>query len=491
MTSTSASTPPSSPARGRLGWSLALLAFGSLITSLDFTVVYVALPEIARDVGFSAHSLQWVLSGYAIFYGGFLLLGGRLSDLLGRRRMFVVGMALFGGASLLGGLATSPGQLVAARILQGIGAAVLFPATLSLVSTTFAEGRERNRAMTVWAGAGAVGLSLGALLGGVLTETTGWEGVFFVNVPLVIVAALAAFALLPADGPRTRGSFDLPGALTGTGGATLLVLAIAQGPEEGWTSGLVLGAAAVAAALLAAFVAIESRSASPLLPLRLFSNRSLGAAVVVIFAFGMTLQAVPYFLTLHFQDVLGFSALEGGAAFLGPTLAITAGNLISERLVARYGTRTTLIAGMALGSAGAVLLAAGISAGGTYLGALGGIVVVGLAMGLIFPAMFLAASTGVESHEQGTASGLASTALQVGGGAGLAVLVGIATADLDGLTGEPLRIATADGLRTVVYVVAGGALLGVLAALRLPGRSRGGAQAPPLDAANGAGAGAG
>lgn len=317
MTSTSASTPPSSPARGRLGWSLALLAFGSLITSLDFTVVYVALPEIARDVGFSAHSLQWVLSGYAIFYGGFLLLGGRLSDLLGRRRMFVVGMALFGGASLLGGLATSPGQLVAARILQGIGAAVLFPATLSLVSTTFAEGRERNRAMTVWAGAGAVGLSLGALLGGVLTETTGWEGVFFVNVPLVIVAALAAFALLPADGPRTRGSFDLPGALTGTGGATLLVLAIAQGPEEGWTSGLVLGAAAVAAALLAAFVAIESRSASPLLPLRLFSNRSLGAAVVVIFAFGMTLQAVPYFLTLHFQDVLGFSALEGGAASSG------------------------------------------------------------------------------------------------------------------------------------------------------------------------------
>lgn len=463
--------PSPSPARRAPGWSLALLAFGSLITALDFTIVYVALPDIAREVGFSTHSLQWVVSAYAIAYGGFLLLGGRLSDQLGRRRMFVAGMLAFGGASLLGGLSADSAQLIAARVLQGLGGAILFPATLALVTTTFAEGSERNRAMSVWAGAGAVGLSLGALLGGVLTELVGWQGVFFVNVPLVALGAAAAFRLLPADGPRERGrGFDLAGALTGTAGATLLVFAIAQAPERGWGAAEVLGAAGLAVLLLALFVRIEARSPSPLMPLRLLRAPALVAALGVIFAFGLTLQAIPYFLTLYFQNVLGYSALEGGLAFLGPTLAITAGNAIADRLVAHLGTRVALVAGMLVGALGAALLALEISADGTYTVTLAGIVVAGLGMGLVFPPMFIAASSGVAGHEQGTASGMASTALQVGSGAGLAVLVGIASADLDGLTGEALRGATADGLSSAYLVIAAGALLGALVALALPRR---------------------
>jgi EmrB/QacA subfamily drug resistance transporter len=464
-------TPPSPPASRRRGWALALLALGSLITALDFTIVYVALPDISREVGFSAHGQQWVVSAYAIAYGGFLLLGGRLSDLLGRRRLFVVGMLLFGGASLLGGLAVSPAQLLVARVVQGLGGAVLFPATLALVSTSFAEGRERNRAMTVWAGAGAVGLSFGALLGGVLTEAVGWEGVFFVNVPLVVVGAAAAFLLLPADGPRRRGvGLDLPGVLTGTAGISLVVYALSDAPESGWTSTPVLAAAAAGIALLAAFVAIESRTADPLMPLRLLTDRNLAAALAVIFAFGLTLQATPYFLTLYFQTVLGYGPLVGGLAFLGPTLAITAGNLISERLVARHGTRITLSSGMLVGALGGGLLAVGIGSEGGYGALLPGIVLVGLGMGLCYPAMFLAAATGVAAHEQGTASGMASTALQVGAGTGLAVLVGISTADLGGLTGDALRTATADGLATAVSIVGIGAAIGIVVAFYLPGR---------------------
>ncbi|HEY8584582.1 MAG TPA: MFS transporter [Capillimicrobium sp.] len=459
---------PSNASRRR-GAQLALLAFGSLVVALDFTIVYVALPEIARDVGVGAHDLQWVLSAYAVAYGGLLLLGGRMSDVLGRRRMFVAGMALFGTGSLLGALSSDPGQLITARVVQGAGGAVLFPATLSLVATLFAEGPERNRAMTVWAGAGAVGLSLGALLGGVLTEVAGWEGVFVVNVPLVVGGAIAAIALLPTDAPTAPGQrLDLPGALTGTAGASLLVLAIAQAPERGWTSTTVLVAAAIAIASCAAFLAIESRTADPLMPLRLLRHRPLVSAMGVIFAFGMTLQAVPYFLTLYLQDVLGFSALEGGAAFLVPTLAITAGNALADRLVARIGVRRTLAAGMLVGAVGAALLATLIAAGATYAGALAGIALSGLGMGLVYPPMFLAAAAGTPPAEQGTASGMASTALQVGSGVGLAVLVAVASSGLDGLGGEALRAATADGLAAALYVVAGGALAGVAATIAVP-----------------------
>ncbi|GGQ12671.1 MFS transporter [Streptosporangium pseudovulgare] len=447
---------------------LVLLGVGSMTTALDFTIVYVALPQIARDVGFSPYALQWVVSAYAVPFGGFLLLGGRLSDLLGRRRMFVLGMLLYGVASLLGGLATTPALLVAARALQGIGGAVLMPATLSLVVTMFDEGPARNRAMTVWAVCGAGGLSLGALLGGVLTGAFGWEAVFFVNLPLTAAGAAAAFAVLTPDGPRGTGGFDLPGALTGTAGVTALVFAIARGAELGRLSTEVLAPLAAAVALLAGFFVIEARSRDPLMPPRLLTNRHTSAAAGAILVYGLTLQCVPYFLTLHFQDVLGYDALRSGLAFLGPTLGITAGNLAAERLIPRLGPRGTLVLSLVVGAAGTAVLAASLSADGSYLGLLAGLAGFGLGAGLSFNTMFIVASTGVAPHEQGAVSGISSTVLQAGSSAGLAVLVAVAGHDTTGLTGRALRAATADGLRSALFAAAALALVGVVTALRIP-----------------------
>ena len=461
------SAPPSSRLK-RPALSLALLALGNLIISLDFTIIYVALPDIAADVGFTPHSLQWVVTAYAVLYGGSLLLGGRLSDLLGRRRMFVAGMALYGVSSLLGGLATTPGVLLGARALQGLGGAVLFPAVLALVNTTFAEGRQRTRALTIWAMAGASGLTTGSLAGGVLTHSLGWQAVFYVNVPLAVVGVAAAYALLPADGRATRGSIDVPGTLTGTAGITLLIYAVAHGSEAGWTRTEVVAAAVLAVVLLIAFLRIQARGRSPLMPLRLFRNRALSSAIVVILLFGLTMNAVPYFLTLYYQDVLDFSAMETGVAFLGPTLSITTGNFLSERLIQRLGTRGTLLTGIVVNAAGAAILAPGLRVDGSVLTTLAGVIVVGLGMGLTYAPMWNAAATGVDADEQGLASGMASTALQVGTAAGLALLVAVANRDIAGLTGEALRAASAGGMRTAVLTLGGVILLAIPAALRLP-----------------------
>jgi EmrB/QacA subfamily drug resistance transporter len=447
---------------------LALFALSSLITALDFTIVYVALPDIGSEVGFSPHALQWVVSAYAIAFGGLLLLAGRLSDLVGRRRVFLTGMALFALGSLLGGLATAPGLLIGARVVQGLGAAAVFPSTLALVQTTFAEGRQRDRAVGIWAAAGAAGLSLGALLGGVLTEAVGWRGVFFVNLPLTVVGVIGAVALLAGDPPRQGGrDFDLPGALTGTAGASLLVFATAQGSELGWTSPAVAVAVLAAVALIAAFIGIEASTHRPLLPLRLFRNTNLSAALGVILVFGMTLNSIPYALTQYFQAVLGLTALQAGLGFLVPTATITAGNLLGEPLVARFGVRAVLFGGLSVGAVGAALLTPAMTADGTYLAVLPGLVGFGLGLGVVFPAMFSAASTDVPERDSGIASGLASTALQIGTAAGLAVLVGIATANV-GDDASPTVIA--DGLQTGLYVIAAGALVAIPAALALPNR---------------------
>ncbi|MFI0349952.1 MFS transporter [Actinomadura sp. 9N407] len=465
-------SPEKATTGARSRWILALLAFSSLITSLDFTIVYVALPDIARDVGLSGHATQWVVSAYAIFFGGFLLLGGRSADLLGRRRMFVLGMLLFGGASLLGGLATSPETLITARALQGIGAAILFPTTLSLVTTRFTEGPARVRALAVWAGAGAAGLSLGALLGGLLTHAFGWEAVFLVNVPLVVAGAVGAFVLLASDGPRERGrGFDIPGALTGTAGMTLLVFVIAQGPEAGWTAPSVVASAVLAVALLTAFLIIEARTANPLMPLRLFANPNLRVGLLVILTFGATMQNLIYFLTLYFQDVLGYSALRGGLAFLSLSVIISIANLVAERLINRIGTRTTLIIALLLGSGGGALMALGMRTDGSYWTILGGLVVYGFGMGMIYPTMFGASGTGVADEDQGAAGGMANAALQIGASVGLAILVSVSASGHADLTGEALRAATSDGLRNAVYVAAALTLAGILAALTLPRRT--------------------
>ncbi|MFI7111688.1 MFS transporter [Nonomuraea sp. NPDC050227] len=460
--------------RRRPGLILALLALSQLITSLDFNIVFVALPRIGADLDFSPQTLQWVASAYAVAYGGFLLLGGRAADLLGHRRMFVGALALFALASLAGGLAQNPGTLVAARAAQGLGGALLFPATLALVNTGFAEGAARNRALAVWSGAGASGLALGSLLGGLLTGAWGWEAVFYVNVPLAVVAIAGAWLLLPADGARARGRrFDVPGAVLATGGVSLLAYALIQGPESGWSSPLITGGFVLAAVLLAAFVAVERAGADPLMPLRLFGNRSLSSAVAVILVFGATFNALPYFLTVYFQTVLGYGAVATGLAFLVPSLLIALGTQLGGRLAGRIGMRVTLLLGTVGGAAGTALLAMGISADGSYWGVLPGIVVSGVSQGLTWTGMWIASATGVAAGEQGIASGMASTALQVGAALGLAVLVAA------GGVGEATGPALASGMRTAVLVAAAGMLLGTVVALTF---ARHRATAAPLPA---------
>ncbi|MGP4025778.1 MFS transporter [Actinomadura sp. 3N407] len=459
--------------RSRPGLALALLAFAQLIIALDFNIVYVALPEIGRELSFSDQGLQWVVSAYAVVFGGFLLLGGRASDLLGRRRMFALALALYAGSSLAGGLAQGPGLLIAARAVQGIGGALLFPATLSLVNTMFAEGRERNRALAVWGGAGASGLSLGSLLGGVLTDAFGWEAVFYVNVPLAGGAALLAFVLLVKDGPREAGrGFDLPGALAVTLGVTLFVFALVQGPEAGWAAPEILAAFAASAGLLAVFTWIEARTKDPLMPLRLFANRSLSAGMAITFTFMGTFGALPYLLTIYLQSVHAYSPLQTGLAFLVPSLAIAAGTQVGERLVGRIGLRATLLGGLVVGAPGTALMAYAVSADGPYAALLPGILVSGVGQGVVWTGMWIAAASGVEAGEQGVASGMASTAQQVGGAVGLAVIVALTNSGLDGLTGDPLRRELAGGIQTATYVAAAAILLAALAALALKKPSR-------------------
>ncbi|HYH90201.1 MAG TPA: MFS transporter [Solirubrobacteraceae bacterium] len=461
-------TEPPSPLDDRRTATLALLAFAMLIVSLDQYIVVVALPEIGRDLGYSAQTLQSVISAYAVASAGFLLLGGRAADLLGRRRVFIAGLALYTGASLGGGLASDPELLLVARAVQGLGGALVFPATLSLVNTTFAEGRERNRAVAVWGGAGAAGLVIGVLLGGVLTQALGWEAVFFVNVPLAGLAILLAFALIPADGARERDRrFDLPGALTATAGITLLVFALVEGPTLGWGSPAIVAAVAASLVALGAFVLIERRSPDPLVPLRLLANRNLATAVAIAFLFWATFGSVLYFLTLYLQNVLGYDALETGLGFLLPTAVVVAGSALAGRLATRFGLRRTLVAALTIGALGALALGLAMSPNGSYAALIPGLILLSIGDGIVFTTMFIAAGTGVADREQGIASGLASTSTSIGASVGLAVLVLVANSGTDGLTGEPLRIATADGLSSAVLVVAAAIVAIALVALNL------------------------
>jgi len=460
---TDGATPPD-----RRTATLALLAFAMLIVSLDQYIVVVALPEIGRELGYSAQTLQSVITAYAVASAGFLLLGGRAADLLGRRRVFVAGLALYTTASLGGGLASEPEVLLVARAVQGLGGALVFPATLSLVNTTFAEGRERNRAVAVWGGAGAAGLVIGVLLGGVLTHVLGWEAVFFVNVPLAGVAILLAFALIPADGGRERDrTFGLPGALTATAGITLLVFALVEGPILGWGSLAIVAAAAAGVVALGAFALVERRSRDPLVPPRLLVNRNLATGVAIAFLFSATFGSVLYFLTLYFQDVRGYDALETGVGFLLPTAVIVAGSTLAGRIATHFGLRRTLVAALTIGALGALALGLAMSPNGSYAALIPGLILLSIGDGVVFTTMFIAAGTGVADREQGVASGLVSTSTSVGAAVGLAVLVLVATSGTDGLTGEALRTATADGLSTAVLVVAVGIAAIALVALNL------------------------
>jgi MFS family permease len=437
--------------------TLALLAFAMLTVSLDQYIVVVALPEIGRELGYSSQTLQSVISAYAVASSGFLLLGGRAADVLGRRRIFVSGLGFYAGASLGGGFATTPELLVAARAVQGFGGALVFPATLSLVNTMFEEGSERNHALAVWGGAGAAGLVIGVLLGGLLTQALGWEYVFFVNVLLAGLALLLAFRLVDPDIPgTTERTFDLPGALSATLGVTLLVFALVQGPTFGWASPIIIASASLGMLLLGALVAIERHSRDPLVPPRLLNNRYLRTAIIVAFLFMATFGSVLYFLTIYLQDVHGYDAMEAGVAFLLPTACVVAGSAFGGQLATRFGLRPTMVTALALGTLGAVALGVGISPESSYAALVPGLVGLSVADGIVFTTMFIAAATGVSEREQGVASGMTSTGSGVGAALGLAILVLVANSGTEGLTGEALRNASAKGLSIAVLVVAAG-----------------------------------
>jgi EmrB/QacA subfamily drug resistance transporter len=452
---------------GRTKWlALALLALTQFVIVLDASIVNVALPSIGRALEFSQDDLSWVVNAYTLTFGGFLLLGGRLADLLGRRRVFIAGLVLFSVASLAGGLAQSDVWLVAARAVQGLGAAIISPAALSLVTTMFAEGAERNRALGVWGAVAGSGGAAGVLLGGVLTEYAGWEWVLFVNVPIGLAVAALAPRLLPEsrDTGRER-VFDAAGALTVTAGLALLVYTLVDANDAGWASTQTLGLGAVALVLLAAFVLIERRTSHPLMPFSIFRLRTLRGADVVGLLIGMSLFAMFFFLSLYMQQVLGYDALDAGLAYLPLALNIIVSAGVASNLVTRIGFKPTLIAGLVLIAVGLVWFAQ-VSPGGDYVGdILFPSIVTAWGLGLAFVPVTIAAVTGTKPEEAGLASGLINTAQQVGGALGLAVLAAVANSRTDDAVASGVRdpaVALTEGFQAAFLA---GAALALLAAL--------------------------
>jgi EmrB/QacA subfamily drug resistance transporter len=406
---------------------LVLVCVAQFMVVLDATIVNVALPSIQTGLHFSQLNLQWIVNIYTLFFGGFLLLGGRASDLLGRQRLFMAGLALFTLASLVNGIATSGGMLIAGRAVQGLGAALVSPAALSIVTTTFAEGKERTRALGIWSAIAAGGGAVGLLLGGLLTDTLSWRWVFFINLPIGAVAfALAARYIHNTRAAQRPESADVIGATTVTAGLLALVYDIVKAQENGWTSARTLGLAAVAIALLATFVVTELRSKAPLIRLGIFRTRSLTSANVAMLFVMSGLFAMFYFASIYVQEILGWSPLKSGAAFLPITAGIVVGAGLAQPLVRSLGVRVVPIVGIAMAALGLVLLSR-IPTHGTYLAdLLPGLSVMSVGMGLTFVPITLIATTGLDDEDAGLASGLFNTAQQVGGALGLAVLSSLA-----------------------------------------------------------------
>ncbi|HEX6451298.1 MAG TPA: MFS transporter [Trebonia sp.] len=411
----------------RLGLALFVIAAAQLMVVLDTAIVNVALPHMQQALGFSGTGLEWVVNGYALAFGGLMLLGGRAGDLLGRRRMFIAGLGLFTAASLAGGLATSQAWLIAARAVQGAGAAVVAPTALALITTTFPGGKARNRAMGMYAAMSALGGAVGLIAGGLLTSYVSWRWVLFVNVPIGIIVSLAAPRSL-AESPRQPGRFDLPGALTSTGGIAALVYGLASaapgGPDGGshWGDARVVAALAGAAVLLAAFAVIEFRSRSPLLPLRLLADRSRTGANLAMACTGAALFGMFFFLTLFLQTVWGYSALTAGLAYLPMTAAIGVTSGMAAQLIPRVGARPVLAAGTVAFGGGLYWLSR-LSVHGSYPHTiLGPTLVAGAGLGLLFVPLTVVAMAKVAETESGVAASLRNTGQQVGGSVGLAIL---------------------------------------------------------------------
>jgi EmrB/QacA subfamily drug resistance transporter len=453
----------------RQGLALVLLCIAQFMAVLDFSIVNVALPSIQNDLGFSTQNLQWVVSAYSLTLGGFLLLGGRLADLYGRRLLFILGLSLFSLASLAGGFALSATWLIICRAIQGLGAALLAPSSLSLITTTFAEGSARNKAFGVVGALASAGFAAGAILGGLLTAGPGWRWVMFVNVPLGIAAVIATpFLLRESRAEVEHRRVDVLGAITVTVGLIALVYALSHGNDVGWLSLQTLGLLALALVLLVAFVAIEMRSSSPLIRLGIFRQRTVtGANLVSMLAPG-AFGAVVFVLTLYMQRVLGYSALETGLAFLPMAAVILVVSNVVSRMVARVGVKPFLVGGIT-GLVIGLLLLTDITADGNYVGTLlPGILVVSIGMGPTFATMVIAATAGVSDNEQGLASGLFTTTQQVGSGLVLAIAVAVSSAHTAIVLqhGEKSNaVAVTAGLQYALYTCAGIAVLAALAAL--------------------------
>jgi EmrB/QacA subfamily drug resistance transporter len=460
----------------RRWWALALLCFAFFMVILDTNIVIVALPSIEEALSFSEQGLQWVISAYALTFAGLLLLGGRAADLLGRRRVFMVGLLFFTVASLLCGLAWSPGSLIGARAFQGIGAAIMTPTALSIVSTTF-EGAERNRALAIWGMMGAFGATAGYLIAGPLVDGPGWEWIFFINVPVGLISlALCPVLLGESRATTARRSYDPAGALTITGALVLLVYALVEAPDAGWGSPQTILLFTGAAALLAFFAVIESRHPAPLVPLGMLCSRTLVGANAVMLLFATVGFGMPFILTLYAQQVLGYSALEFGVSFVVVPVAAAVGMIVAQAAIPKLGFRTVAATGMALLGAGSLLLTQ-VSVGGSYLGdIIFGLLVFGPGIGPAFATATIAALAGVPEREAGLASGLSNTAFQLGGALGVAIVSTVAVSRsedyLAANEGANSLVVLTEGFQSAFLACGVLAGIGVALALLLLGRPR-------------------
>jgi EmrB/QacA subfamily drug resistance transporter len=452
--------------------ALALLATAQFVVVLDASIVNVALPSIGSDLNFSQDDLSWVVNAYTLFFGGFLLLGGRLADRLGRRRLFIAGMVLFALASLGGGLAQSELWLIIARSIQGLGAALVSPAALSIVTTTFTEGAERNKALGVWGAVAGSGGAAGVLLGGVLTKFAGWEWVLFVNTPIGLAAAFIAPRLLRESRDQSSRTFDIGGAVSVTAGLALFVYALVNANQVGWGSTETIGLIAGALALLAAFVAIERRNAQPLVPFSIFRLQTLRGSNIVALLIGMSLFSMFFFISLYLQQILHYDALKAGFAYLPLAVSIIISAGVASQAVTRIGFKPTLITGLLLITAGLLWFSQVSAPGGSYLGdVLFPSLLAAVGLGFAFVSVTIGAVAGTSDRDAGLASGLINTSQQVGGALGLAILAAVANASTDNATGVSQLVALNDGFRDAFLVGAGFALTGaILAALLINGR---------------------
>jgi EmrB/QacA subfamily drug resistance transporter len=474
---------PQDPAARRRWLALAVLAVAQFMVFLDETVVNVALPSIKTSLGFSQTSLAWVISAYVLAYGGLILLGGRAADLAGRRRIFLIGTAIFGIASLANGLATSPGLLIGARALQGLGAALATPAALALVTNLFPAGTMRTKALTIWGALSGLGFAIGVLLGGVITQAASWRWVFFINVPIALVGLLVVPRLVGESRNPGQPGFDVAGAVTITAGMTALVYTLLNGASYGWTSATTIGLFTAAAVLLAAFTVIESRAAVPLVPRGFVHRRT--TLVPNILQWLLTVSAFSSFfmLTLYLQQVLDYTPLQAGLGYIPLAVAVVAASVIASQLIPRIGPRPLAITGLAAVGTGLALLGH-VPAGATYTAnILPGLVLIGLGAGFSFVSINTAALA--QETVAGLASGLLSSAAQLGGAVGLAVIVALATARSGALlrTGSTAMAAQTGGLRLGFLLAAAVALAAsVIAAIALQRQKTSPATAPETPA---------